>query len=371
MLRDWKTKIWIIWLAILANALVLPDLYAENIGPYYTSPRSNAMGKTYAALADNFECVWLNPAGLALFDHGEVHYMVGDLEGSTQTYTAFTGNSSAFTSGGITSGLVDAAIGKDIYAHGQFSATMVIPYFGMGFIMDWQLGLNIKNQALPDIKVAYRETRGLQFAFGFPIMGGGRFADRKHLWAIGFAGKVFLRKGGIKDLSVAQVLDIVGGNKITLTEIVGNFGTGLGLDLGTIYSIPITRKSRVKFGATYLDVGDSSTASKGPSTQEGVLSGGVSYAMETGFVDVKVAYEYSHILQERDFRLKQHFGFDLDFPLLSLYGGINQAYATYGVGFDLYFFEFTAVSYAQETGSFIQQAPSRRYMMRFDVKFEL
>jgi hypothetical protein len=57
--------------------------------------------------------------------------------------------------------------------------------------------------------------------------------------------------------------------------------------------------------------------------------------------------------------------------MLSIYGGIHQVFFTYGVGFDAWIFRVTALSYAQELGTYVRQDPNRRYMLKFDLKFAL
>ena len=62
---------------------------------------------------------------------------------------------------------------------------------------------------------------------------------------------------------------------------------------------------------------------------------------------------------------------------IDLRAGLNQGYATYGLGLDLWFFELEATSYATELGTYAGQARSDRYNvsltieMDFDQSFKL
>ena len=77
------------------------------------------------------------------------------------------------------------------------------------------------------------------------------------------------------------------------------------------------------------------------------------------------------IVTETSWRQKNHLGMEISFPFINLYTGINQAYITYGMSFDIWYFKVYLASYAQELRTDIHQTPNRRYIMQFDLKFEL
>ena len=92
---------------------------------------------------------------------------------------------------------------------------------------------------------------------------------------------------------------------------------------------------------------------------------------DTGFMNLNVSYEYSDVFESYDWRKKNHFGIEIGLPLITLYGGINQIYFTYGAEVNLLIFKFKAARYTQELSSFVGMEPNTRYQFFTDISFEL
>src|SRR5690606_23800721 len=101
---------------------------------------------------------------------------------------------------------------------------------------------------------------------------------------------------------------------------------------------------------------------------EGNLSMGVGGTYLAGKTKVTVAYDYRHMTADTGYRKRSHLGAEIELPMLSLYGGLNQWNTSYGVGFDAWLFRITALSYAAEIDPLLSQDASRRWMLKLALK---
>jgi len=343
-------------------ALSSSSLQAAPLYEYYRGARAQAMGNAFVGLADDEQALFYNPAGLGGNQQFTFHYAVGDVGISTDIVKAYTDGSSGFA--GLDADTLDLLMGKNIYGGGTFTSTLMIPSFAIAFVGDAQFGLSSQNKAFPQQTLGYQFTNGIQAAVGFSVL---KARKNKNDLRFGIGAKLLARRGGYYLLPGTTMLNM---GTTTIGEIVGNYGRGIGLDLGTQYVYKPSKNVRMSFGASYMDIGDTSFGEKAaPIT--GNLTLGVAGQFTYGLTKLTATYDYRHILDRTDWRKKNHLGLEVGLPLISLYGGVNEVFLTYGAALDLWLFRLTAYSYAIEHGSFIYQNSERRYAARLALKFDL
>ena len=335
----------------------------------YFGARSKAMGGAYVGLADDEQTIFLNPAGLAGIKNQEVHYLPLDIDLLYDIYTAYTDSADAFSSFDATA--VNALMGKNVYGRMQWAPSLMIPNFGAAVLVDGQAAFYARNQAAPDITFGWQNTNGLQLATGWSLKGGRRRRGNIGTdFRLGVGTKLMWRRGGYRKVPLITLFNISEGKSL-INDLSGDYGLGIGLDLGSHFIHQIDKNWKLGLGLVYTDVGDTSFQSGEPERQRGNLTLGSALTYTHGILKVNLLYDYSHILEDTDWRQKNHFGLEIVFPTLHLYAGINQAYFTGGATLDWRFFKFTALTYGQEIGTFVFQDPSRRYAVKFDFVFEL
>lgn len=322
------------------------------------------MGNAYVGLADDEQAVFLNPAGLAGIKDSTVHYLVEDIDASLDLGLMGLQGTSAFSD--FSTDAMGDLLGKNLYVRSQFAPIFVMPNFGIGLMVDDQAAFLGKNKALPRVTVGYQMTNGVQMGFGTTVTGKrSRIGELR----VGVGAKVMWRRGGYKQLSLAQLL---GASRDTLAEIAPRYQMGKGLDLGVQFVRPLGKRATLSLGLAWTDVGDTTFGDGQPDTMKQNLSAGAAVRFNTGRSSaIIIAYDYKHINEQTDWRKRNHLGLELAFPILSLYGGINQNSLTYGFGMDLWIFRLTAISYAEELGMLSYQETDRRYMLRLALKFGL
>ena len=137
-----------------------------------------------------------------------------------------------------------------------------------------------------------------------------------------------------------------------------------------------------RFSVVWQDVGStafSKTAgTDAPPRIRDNLSVGVSTSLDLPGLDLVAGLEYKHATEsEYQFGQKVHLGTEISLPLIDIRGGISQGYASYGLGFNLFFVRFDVAQYTEEMGAYPGQTPQERLQaglsieLGFDADFKL
>jgi hypothetical protein len=362
MIKNPRKIIFMIFsLALVAFASAPREAHAVGeLRDMFRGARATAMGGAFVAVADDEEAIFMNPAGMAGTKKTQIQFANVDIEGSTDIYTNLQKDANAFKKISIDS--VNVLMGQNIYGHAQITPSFLTHNFGMAALVDDQIALRARNQALPQIELGYQFTNGFQFAYGQSVLGKKQTLNDLRL---GIGGKIMWRRGGYDVLSVPQLLNL---NQNTLHDIAGSYGQGYGVDLGMQYIRTLNRFSTLQFGLAETDIGDTSFGSEAD-PQKNSLALGTAYIAKLGLFRGTVALDFRHLTEDTDWKKKSHVGFELAGPMLAIYGGLNQMYLTYGVSVDFWLMKFSVVSYAEETDSLVFQDPERRYLVHMSFKF--
>lgn len=349
--------------AWIATAFLSTHSNAEELHETYVGTRAQAMGGAYVALADDEQAVFLNPAGLAGNQKRSLYLLNSDTTLSTETYSSLSSMKSAFSP--FSTDSINVLMNKNIYFREQLSPTLMLPNFGISYLVDQQVASRAMNRAIPKLTLGYQTTQGIQTAIGIPLIRGLR--KKKHDLRLGIGLKLMWRRGGYKTLSLKQVLNL---STSTLSEIGGNYGRGIGVDLGLQHVFNLNPRFTLSSGLVYTDIGDTSFGgAQDPLHSNLTWGAAASYTLYR--VKFTMAYDYRHILAETDFRKRNHLGFEVGIPWFSLYGGFSQVNITYGVGMDLWMFKVIAAKYTEQLGSIVRQNSEERWSIKIALKIDI
>ncbi len=334
----------------------------------YRSFRTTAMGNAYLATVTDEDAIFLNPAGLAGVDSLQLHYLPSDTEISTDLVGEALKGTSALS--GFNASTVNSLLmGKNHYGREQIAPSLISKNMGIAFLLDGQAAIRARNQALPNILVGYQTTMGVQGGIGFSLLkpGRGRKTNLGDL-RVGISAKMMYRRGTYRYLSMNELLNI---GMDTLHAIAGNYQVGYGLDFGTQYIRRFGKNLVLSAGLAFTDVGDTYFGGSVAPVRNNLGFGFAATYYTARQVKLTFAYDYQNILDNTDWRKRNHVGLAIGLPLFDLYGGINQTYLTYGASFDIFVFKLSALSYAEEQGAFSFQDGERRWALRLDLKLGL
>ncbi len=350
------------WFLLLS--LVSIPARADEFHPLYRGARAQAMGNAFTAIADDEQAIFYNPAGLAGIDKFAFHILSSDIETSNDAISLYPEVSSSL--GSQDASTLNILMGKNVYARAQETMTLLFPGFGITGIYTQEAAVRLKNTALPTGTVGRSNTYGAQAAFGIPIWKLKR--KKKGELRFGVAAKMLFRSGKYTTPTLTQLLTL------NYTQIMNAMndttGTGFGFDSGFQFVYHANKKVTLLSGLVYKDIGDTQF-SGGGSIQKGDLTFGLGARFMSKDMIATLSFDNAHMLESVEWKKRTHFGLEMKFPLLSLYGGLNQFNLTYGAGLELWLVNFTYLSYAEEQATLVGIDPERRHMVHIVLKLDL
>jgi hypothetical protein len=253
--------------------------------------------------------------------------------------------------------------GKDVWLRTGGKAALTLPFFGFGAYADAQTHLVLHNPAFPQFDTTFISDYGLVAGGAFP-MGPTSYG--------GLTFKRISRWGGQQDIDLGV---IASGDTSAIADEFKNKGNGYGVDMAVMTTLPTPLSPT--FSLVWQDVGSTAFAKSdgldAPPRIHDNLSLGVSTSLDLPGLDWVAGFECRHIT-ESEYQLGQklHFGTEVSLPFIDLRGGINQGYASYGVGINLFLLRLDVASYTEEVGAYPGQTPQNRIEvgLSLDLSFD-
>jgi hypothetical protein len=343
-----------------------------------------AMGRAYSAVADDWLALHYNPAGLAVVEGVDFQILDAKLGVSSDAVNNF-GEYKKLGSSGSDAQKLTALSGKRVHANLGNVTQLTIPKFAVALVYDNRVDFDNRNQVYPQIRV--RNTLDTGFVTGIGV-GVGRANNRQKALRLGMSLKYLKRRGGVKDLTVANISN----NTKALLDQFQATGWGLGATFGMQYQLPVSGRAEYTISFVYHDIGNTSFGSFSQKDRPTPIE----QNMTTGFAmrfpiggsvnrraarrfgqprstnHLTMTAEYSHlnIGTDREHLPKHlHFGLNLDLPIISLQAGWNQTSPTFGLSLDLSALRVSAASYAEDIGGYGGQIRDRRYLISVGTGF--
>jgi len=341
----------------------------------YTSARWLGRGGAMVADVDDYNVIFVNPAGLSLIEEPILNFEF-QLEGSggvTDNMTAFFGNSNKWV---ITDPAdVNSLKGKDVRTRMSFLTSYVTKAYAIALISRGTMDNAYDNTAIPNSDVFSAADVTLQLTYGRGFL-------NDHL-RFGGTGKVAYRSGRFGTFTMTQLENE--GIK-PFASALSQEGLALSFDVGMQYTMPHDTYD-FNIGGAALDLatpfGLDPRLSKGSDngrppilparldigTGIKVKDIGAGIAWRTDFDIIKsITKSESSILDII------HFGTELQFPrLIYLRAGMNQMYWSAGIGIKYYILECDFATYATNTATYYntdgRRESDRRYNFQFSFQF--
>lgn len=348
------------------------------------------MGDAFVAIADDYNALFYNPAGLARREYGQV-----DLSLDFSMAASFTKFYKDVADAGKVTGtesqkiasytsLLQSYYGKQFSLRaGLFEGTWVRPGWGVAVIpMDMTIDLVVHNTVGPSIDVRSYFDTTVAYGYGADIKG----VEGRLSW--GATGK-FINRG----FASKQVLplDLAADSNVIKKEDLQE-GYTIDADLGLLYTpflpsdglLSYFRLARPTFGAVLRNVAD-----LGFGRSLKLLNKEATAAPERMYrvLDVGTKFEYPNLwifsgrgaLDIRDighpnFSLKKgfHLGFEFDWRVASWWKGayrigVSQSYPTLGFSALFTYFNLDLVTYGEDVGTYDSPRENRMYMAKLNI----
>jgi len=349
------------------------------------------MGDAFTAVADDENTLFYNPAALGR-NRGvqltplKVNVNFPDILDKNISLdhprVGISDRFQNFPSG--TQAIADRVLGYPLYLEAASAPGIKFLNFGFNFFASSKTSMDLEDAIHPVLNVDYRYDRGFitGYAFNFGNGGQGRNPTGNRS-TIGFAFKSMNRQGLTNsfDLFGTKLLNAIqgAGNYAAIRNNLGySKGSGYGFDLGFEHNYFMAGGTRMTFGASWLDVGDThfkKTSGIYPiAPQAQSLNLGFSFNQDIGLLDYTLAADYGNVLdQTTAVGSKIKLGVRARLPILSFYSGFNAGYLSWGLGLKLLFFDFKVGFYGTELGHSYRQRQSKRTVFTLsllEIKFD-
>jgi hypothetical protein len=344
-------------------AAPLGSAYAQEFHDLYVGTREQAMGGASVAITQDDEAIYLNPAAMAGNKGFKIYLLNLNVEVSSDAVNDIKNSATVFNNIGPTS--LQNFVGQNIETRAELTTGLTIPNFGMSYLVDQQVALQVQNLSNPNVLFGLQTTNGFQFATGFSLLSKNKKSQDDLRVGLGF--KFMYRRGGYNDLDLQQILNI---SQSEIKTITGNYGVGEDGDLGLQYIRTLNKKWKLMAGLDYQDVGGMAFSTGGQTQQENLGMGIGAKFSPSRLLDITLGYDLKNLTQDMPFERKNHVGLEFAFPILRLQLGLSEgAYFSYGATTDFWLMSVSLLSYEEELGEDPGQDGERRYMVRIALKF--
>ena len=368
----------------LSSVSAFAQLQSEYLHQPVLSTRVMGMGGAFTAVADDYNALYYNPAGLARLDHNQ--FVAEIYAGLTPSILSFeTQLSGAGNNPTSIQNVLANNFGDHFSSRVGLGGTWVGPHWGIGFQpVDLSLELDIHGTAGVTLGVEAFQDTLLQYGHGWS------FGENNSL-SVGIAPKAVYRASIQQDLTIFNIISSGSGGSI-FQPSEANEGLFVDFDLGAMYTFQIpddgwfkwlkNAKPTVAFAVrNVLDLQTpadfhlySSQSSAYPAQLQRRFDVGTNFVLPEFWV-----FKPHFMIDFRDLGTAQasfikcsHVGAEL---LWKAFGwlnggyrvGLSEGYFTAGLSAELGVFLLDLAAYSEEIGTTSDPRQSTRYMAQLSV----
>ena len=340
------------------------------------------MGNAFVSIADDYNALFYNPAGLARLKEWDGELINPKVELSRNT-SDFIKDASSLAGGSQDSvknvlALIEKQTGKNQHIGLGLTPHLIFPGFGFGAGFD--IDANMVFHRYPSVNLDVGTRIVLPIAFAFNAL-----EDRLSL---GFAVKMRARGGIDHEFSIDDLESFIKkNNKATegtaastdqkeLKDYVEG-GVGAGGDFGLLFT-PV-KTMEPTFAFTVHDIGSTSyskfdvggEALGTPDPQLAAVNTGFSLKpIQTGRMYVRTSIEAHAINQPYSFSKKLNLGLEWGHgEWIKVQTGLHQGYLSAGAQLDIMLLRIALVTYSEELGTYAGSREDRRYAAQIKLIF--
>lgn len=381
-----KYRLMVPW-ALVAAGMIPQVALGENSNWTHYGLRPLGMGNAFVAVADDYNAIFYNPAGLARLKSWQGELINPSFTVSANTVNAvsdvadFATSSSGDGTDAVLS-LLEGQMAKNHHIGFGWTPHLVFNGFGAGIGLDFGATMAVHRDISVRVDAGPQVIAPITIASNF-------FEDRL---SIGGSLKAVARGGVDHEFSIADISAFSGSSSesdaaaasgeqsdVKLDDFVVG-GYGIGADVGLMFTPVKTMEptlgiSIMDLGGTRYTKADISGASVGaPDTRQQSVNVGVSVKpIASDYLYLLATADAQQINQAFSYTKKLNAGVELGLlDMLRLQAGLHQGYLSAGVQFDLKFWSYRmitlrAVTYSEELGTVAGANEDRRYAAQIKI----
>lgn len=334
---------------------------ADEIVEYGVSAKGLGMGNAYTGSAQGHDAIFYNPAAFAQLKG--VQFRLMGLQLGINDLNAYSKYKNIFSSSSNLSNSLNSLYGDPAWVRGDYQLSWSFGPFIAGGFSRANAGFALTNPALPYLDANYFAEYGVFMGTGMEIVP--EYIDA------GFIVKRITRVAGGGDLPASAFASL---DSQTIESLAKRSGVAYGVDFGTKLKMP-GKVWKPSIAFAWQDIGSTkfsfSPSSPAPATIQDRMNVALSLEGDWGLVKFRPTVEYKNVNSKTSIQTakKLHAGAELELPAVTLRGGFNQGYLTYGASFDFWLFQVDAAVYSVELGEYVGQQEDKRYMIQLTMDF--
>lgn len=351
-------------------------------GPHnIRSPRGLLMGDAWTAVNTDEYTLFYNPASMARHQRDFTFYPFNPMV----TGTNIVSDMDKYKDLPQTpAGMSDLLMNEPLHVGVSMAPGFKLFNFGFNVIASESADVLLRNRIHPTMEVDYRSDRGFVAGVGIPLgqsrLGGKSLSGQQT--SVGVAAKYIKRKGIADSFALTGTdMDILLGGG-DANEVIDRLGLveadSWGFDLGFEH---VMRQGMHQFvvGLAALDVSntdfeiENNVEKKRLSAIRDQVNLGAAWMMRSSVFKGTFSMDVRALNEEQDFLQRFRLGVELGTPILSVLGGWNAGYLSYGAALDVGLLKIVAGFYGVETGGGYDRVESERFMVYlslFDFSFD-
>jgi len=369
---------------ILTFIMSLSSLtYAGEVGYLARSPRGLLMGDAYTAIADDEYTLFYNPAamgrnqGLSFVPLDPTFEVTNALD-ELDRFENFPSND--------VSAIADRLLGFPVHLKASAFPGLKMATFGFNLFASSSTSMVLRNKIHPLMNLKNSLDRGFIAGFAFNVGNGARKKGSDYTpgirHSLGIGVKHMNREGteGTFDLFGTKLLSKIADGVDDVQSLKDAFGFAKGKAWGVDFGYEVMMASKftqLTFAASVLDAGDTQFKKIGGTgdvpKQIMTVNTGVALRQDFTILDYTLSFDLHPLTHDMDFLRKVHAGLEINFPFVSVLGGWNAGYLSYGVALNLWPIKLYAGFYGVELGVDYKQEPGKRAIIQlslFEINFD-
>lgn len=333
--------------------------YTAEISSFYRGIRPLGMGNAFTAIANDENSMYYNPAGLNNIEGSGSVGVINPAVEASDSLESFLDDLDDVEDDDVAAStqLIRDYIGVHQYARVSLMPHYVRHNFGIAVLAQGTVSMDFRNSVNP-----YIETKIIKDIVP-TISGAYSFLDDK--LKAGATAKLIQREGIVKKYTA---VDIASENFDPEDDLED--GSGVGVDLGLIYDLPLLESFNPTVGLAIQNVGDVDLGDAGEELQKVNIGFGINYR-EVKWAQILAAFDYvdiaNNVGDDDDMAKRLHMGVEVKFPIVSLRAGLNQGYGSFGATINVKLLKLEYAAYTEEIGAYAGQRTDERQMVQLSI----
>ncbi len=334
--------------------------------------RPLGMGNAYVAVADDYNAIFYNPAGLARLKEWDGEFLNPAVTASTSLGSLMKDAQDKLKSGEVsdTLDLIESNTGKSYHVGLDLTPHLIFKNFGFGLGMELGATMVFHRDISTDFDAGLRLVMPFSYARNF-------LDDRL---SVGATVKARMRAGVDRQFSMEDIESFKTSGTDTDSKKIDDYvlsGMGYGADIGVLFTPTKTMEPTIGVSITDLggtpytkmDVGGEALGTP-PIALPSVNFGFSLKPIQRDKLYLLTSVDMHSVNQPYSFSKKLNFGSELGYgSIIKLQAGLYQGYFTGGFQFDVGLINLRLITYSEELGAVAGFKEDRRYA--FQIKLLL